>query len=337
MHTETPNVMTYLAKRKQLKGGERVKILVTGGAGFIGSHIVDKLIREKFKVVNVDNFSTGKRKNVNQQARTYNCDITNSKEMNQVFETEKPDIVIHHAAQISIQHSLNAPEFDATVNIVGTLVLLQCCVRHNVKKIIYASSAAVYGDPLYLPVNEEHQLNLLSPYGISKHTPEHYICMFKELYGLDYTILRYSNAYGPRQDAQGEGGVVSIFIDRILLEEPVVIYGDGYQTRDFIYVEDIAIANLAALEKGSNEIINISTNSQTSIKDLLNILCDLDGLYIDSDYQPTRQGDIKHSYLDNNKALLKLDWYPKYSLIEGLNRTLSYYKAEQNMVTILAK
>lgn len=307
-----------------------MKVLVTGGAGFIGSHIVDKLVQENYKVVIVDNFSTGKRENINQHARTYKCDITNVKQLNDVFKAEKPEVVIHHAAQINVQHSLSIPTTDATVNILGTLNLLQCCVCHNVKKIIYASSSAVYGNPKYLPIDEKHTLIPLSPYGISKHTPEHYISIFKELYGMEYTILRYANAYGPRQDSKGEGGVVSIFIDRMLEEKQIVIYGDGSQTRDFIFVEDIAVANVLAIKNGSNKIINISTNLQTSVKDLLDLLCVLNNSYMKPNYQLARQGDIRKSYLDNNKALNELAWQPRYSLFEGLQRTLSYYKTNKN-------
>ena len=314
-----------------------MKILVTGGAGFIGSHIVDRLILEKFKVIVVDNFSSGKRENVNQQAKVNQCDITNSIKLDSIFEVVKPEVVIHHAAQISVQHSLNYPNNDANVNVIGTLNVLQKCVKHSVKKIIYASSAAVYGDPKYLPVDEEHPLNPLSPYGISKHTPEHYISMFNELYGLDYTILRYANVYGPRQDAEGEGGVVSIFVDRILQQKPISIFGDGCQTRDFIYVEDIAEANLLAIKNGSREVINISTNSQTSVNELLKVLSVINSTFIEPDYQLIRLGDIRHSYLDNNKAQNKLSWQPRYTLFEGLDRTLRYYKTDRNEVADLAK
>ena len=314
-----------------------MKILVTGGAGFIGSHIVDRLILEKFKVIVVDNFSSGKRENVNQQAKVNQCDITNSIKLDSIFEVVKPEVVIHHAAQISVQNSLNYPNNDANVNVIGTLNVLQKCVKHSVKKIIYASSAAVYGDPKYLPVDEEHPLNPLSPYGISKHTPEHYISMFNELYGLDYTILRYANVYGPRQDAEGEGGVVSIFVDRILQQKPISIFGDGCQTRDFIYVEDIAEANLLAIKNGSREVINISTNSQTSVNELLKVLSVINSTFIEPDYQLIRLGDIRHSYLDNNKAQNKLSWQPRYTLFEGLDRTLRYYKTDRNEVADLAK
>ena len=310
---------------------------MTGGAGFIGSHIVDRLVLEKFKVIVVDNFSSGKRENLNQLAKVNQCDITNSIKLDSIFEVVKPEVVIHHAAQISVQNSLNYPNNDANVNVIGTLNVLQKCVKHSVKKIIYASSAAVYGDPKYLPVDEEHPLNPLSPYGISKHTPEHYISMFNELYGLDYTILRYANVYGPRQDAEGEGGVVSIFVDRILQQKPISIFGDGCQTRDFIYVEDIAEANLLAIKNGSREVINISTNSQTSVNELLKVLSVINSTFIEPDYQLIRLGDIRHSYLDNNKAQNKLSWQPRYTLFEGLDRTLRYYKTDRNEVADLAK
>ncbi|SDI00238.1 NAD-dependent epimerase/dehydratase family protein [Desulfosporosinus hippei] len=314
-----------------------MKILVTGGAGFIGSHVVDKLIWEKFEVIVVDDFSTGKQENVNPKARIYPCDITNSIKLYSIFETEKPEIVIHHAAQISVQDSFNSPNRDADVNVIGTLNVLQNCIKHGINKLIYASSAAVYGDPRYLPIDEEHPLNPLSPYGISKHTPEHYIGMFNELYGLDYTILRYANVYGPRQDAEGEGGVVAIFIDRILRGQGIAIFGNGSQTRDFIYVKDIAEANLAAIPRGSCEIINISTNLETSVNDLFRALCVISSSFRQPDYQPERLGDIRHSYLDNKKAQSKLNWQPKYTLFDGLARTFDYYKADRSEVVELAK
>lgn len=314
-----------------------MRVLVTGGAGFIGSHIVDRLVWEKFEVSVVDNFSTGKRVNVNPKAKIYSCNITNSIKLDSIFEAVKPEVVIHHAAQINIEKSLNSACDDANVNILGTLNILQSCVKHCIEKITYASSAAVYGDPKYLPIDEEHPLSPLSPYGVSKHAPEHYINMYKELYGLDFTILRYANVYGPRQDAEGEGGVVSIFVDRIIQEKPVSIFGDGYQTRDFVYVKDIAEANLLAIKNGSGQIMNISTNSQTSVRDLFRVLSVINNTYVEPEYQPSRLGDIRDSYLDNKKAQDELGWQPKYDLFDGLERTLSYYKADRNMVADLAK
>lgn len=301
------------------------KVLVTGGAGFIGSNIVDKLIDEKYYVVVIDNLSTGKIENINKAAVFYGCDITDLERLKIIFRTEEPDYVIHHAAQISVQNSVSNPSNDAKNNILGTLNLLECCREFGVKKIIYASSAAVYGDPEYLPIDEKYSVNPLSPYGISKHTPEHYMEMYAELYGLNYTVLRYSNAYGPRQDPLGEGGVVAIFTNNLLLGKPLVIYGDGKQTRDFIYVEDIAKANIIALSRGDREIYNISTSSQTSVNELSEILNEINQSVIKPVYLPERHGDIKDSYLSNEKALNQLGWKPEFSLYQGLELTLRYY------------
>lgn len=302
-----------------------MNILVTGGAGFIGSNIVDLLIDNGYDVIVVDNMSTGKKENINKKARFYNIDITDD-DLYKVFEDEKIDIVIHHAAQIDIQRSINDPVFDAKVNIVGTINLLECCIRYGIKKIVYASSAAVYGDPEYLGVDEEHKVNPISYYGISKHTPEHYIKVYNELYGLKYTILRYANVYGIRQDPKGEGGVISIFIDKMLNGERPVIFGDGNQTRDFIYVKDVAKANLLALEKGDNEIINISTNKATTINELVEIMNKFMEEPLKPIYKEPRKGDILHSYLDNKKAKDVLGWKPDYELEDGLKETIEYYK-----------
>ncbi|NLI92084.1 MAG: SDR family oxidoreductase [Peptococcaceae bacterium] len=301
------------------------KVLVTGGAGFIGSHIVDKLIEEKHQVVVVDNLSTGKLKNVNKAAIFFKGDITETEKIIKIFRAEEPEYVIHHAAQISVQNSLQDPYFDATINILGTLNILQCCKDYGVKKIIYASSAAVYGDPKFLPIDEIHHINPLSPYGISKHTPEHFMKMYAKLFGLNYTVLRYSNVYGPRQDPQGEGGVVSIFMNNLLQGKPLIIYGDGNQTRDFIYVEDIAKANIIALSKGDREIFNICTTSQTSVNQLVQVLNQINQSNVRPVYHPQRQGDIKDSYLSNKKALSELYWKPEFSLYRGLELTYKYY------------
>lgn len=303
-----------------------MKVLVTGGAGFIGSHIVDHLIKNKHEAVIIDNMSTGKEENINPSSVFYRVDIMDYKSLEKVFNDEKPDYVIHHAAQINIQNSILDPTFDAEINIVGTINLLRCCVKFDTKKIIYASSAAVYGNPVYLGIDEEHPVKPLSFYGISKHTPEHYFEAFSDLYNLKFTILRYSNAYGIRQDPKGEGGVVSIFVDKLLTNKTPVIFGDGTQTRDFIYVEDIALANLAAIHSGDGEIVNISINQPTSLIELLKMMNEICGTSINPIHTEAKQGDIKTSYLINSKAKQILSWEPIYSLHEGLRLTMEYYR-----------
>lgn len=302
-----------------------MKVLVTGGAGFIGSHIVDLLIENGYEVVIVDNLSTGKKEFINKKAIFYKKDITDD-DLYEIFEKEKPDYVIHQAAQIDVQKSIDNPVFDAKVNVLGTVNLLECCRKSGVKKVIYASSAAVYGNPEYLPIDEKHKVNPISYYGISKHTAEHYFEVYSQLYGLKYTILRYANVYGIRQDPKGEGGVISIFIDKMLKSERPIIFGDGNQTRDFVYVKDVAKANLLALEKGDNEVVNISTNKPTSINELVEIMNKIMNISLEPIYTEPRKGDIVHSYLDNKKALDVLGWKPEYSLEDGLKETIEYYK-----------
>lgn len=303
-----------------------MKILVTGGAGFIASHIADKLVELKHDVVVVDNLSTGKREYINSQARFYKCDITDYERLKLAFYIEEPEIVIHHAAQIDVQTSLKRPSFDAQNNIIGTINILECCRKLNVRKIIYPSSAAVYGNPQYLPVDEEHPIKPISFYGISKYTPEYYIRVYSELYGIKYTIFRYSNVYGIRQDPKGEGGVVSIFVDRLLKGETPFIYGDGEQTRDFIYVKDVAKANVLALDRGDNQIIDISTNNPVTINELYKIMKEISGSSVGVEHKVAREGDILHSYLDNKKALKYLGWKPEYDIENGLNETIGYYR-----------
>ncbi|MBM7622993.1 SDR family oxidoreductase [Sporohalobacter salinus] len=302
-----------------------MKVLVTGGAGFIGSHIVDELIKEGADVIVVDNLSTGCLDNVNSKAKFYEIDIRDE-ELKGVFAEQDIDYVIHQAAQIDIQKSIQEPTFDAQNNIEGTINLLEACREYKVKKIIYASSAAVYGSPEYLGIDEEHPVKPISLYGISKHTPEHYIKTYKQLYDLDYTILRYANVYGPRQDPKGEGGVISIFVDAMLEGKKPTIFGDGQQTRDFIYVKDIAQANLAALKRADNKVLNISCHTQTSINELVTEMNQILGSNLEADYEDERPGDIRHSYLTNQKAIKQLDWQPEYDLETGLRRTLTYYQ-----------
>lgn len=303
-----------------------MKVLVTGGAGFIASHIVDMLVELKHDVCVVDNLYSGKEENINKKARFYKCDITNYEALRLVFSIEKPEIVIHHAAQIDIQTSLRKPAFDANNNIIGTINLLECCRKCKVRKIIYPSSAAVYGDPKYLPIDEEHPIEPISFYGISKHAPVYYIKVYSKLYGLKYTIFRYANVYGVRQDPKGEGGVISIFTDKLLKDEAPCIFGDGEQTRDFVYVKDVAKANILALDKGDNEVINISTNKPITINELFEMMKRISKSNIDAEYKPVRKGDILYSYLKNDKAKDILGWVNDYSIEKGLIETINYYK-----------
>lgn len=318
--------MIYILDSFKFREGDYLMstVLVTGGAGFIGSHIVDKLIGKGYRVIVVDNLYTGKMDNVNKRAKFYKADIRDKK-LYQIFETERPEFVFHQAAQINICESINNPRFDADINIIGTINMLECCRKTNVKKIIYASSAAVYGNPKYLGVDEKHRINPISYYGISKFTPEQYIKAYNELYGLKYTILRYANVYGIRQEPKGEGGVISIFLDKMLRGEKSVIYGDGKQTRDFIYVDDITRANILALKNGDNDIFNIGTSVETSINDLFQTMNRLIGNSI-ALYRKTREGDILHSFFDITKSKKILEWEPKYTLYAGLNETIEYYR-----------
>jgi UDP-glucose 4-epimerase len=302
-------------------------ILVTGGAGFIGSHIVDELIKSGHHVHILDNLSTGRTENLNPQAVFHQGDLLDHG-LAEAFTAARPEVVIHHAAQIDVQTSLTNPFLDAKINILGTIAVLEQCREHCVRKLIYASSAAVYGTPQYLGVDEAHPVKPLSFYGISKHTPELYIESFASLYDLDYTILRYANVYGVRQDPKGEGGVVSIFVDKLLEGKQPLIFGDGEQTRDFIYVKDIVRANMAALSKGSRRLYNISWNEQTSVNELLKEMCEISGRSFKPIYAPARVGDIVHSRLDNRAALTGLEWSPEYTLRDGLRETFDYYKVQ---------
>lgn len=300
-----------------------MKVLVTGGAGFIGSHIVDKLLESSYQVIIVDNLSTGREENLNQSAKFYKSDLRSRQDLQDIFALERPDYVVHHAAQIDVQASLSNPVFDAETNIVGTINLLTCCADYQVRKITYASSAAVYGNPQYLPVDEQHSIQPMSYYGISKHVPEHYIRVFAKLHGFGYTILRYANVYGERQDPKGEAGVISIFIDKLLENVAPFIYGAGEQTRDFIYVKDVAAANLAALDCQENEVFNVSTNTETSVNELFSLLSNLLGKEIGPVYKDPRPGDIENSYLDNEKIRRVLGWRPQYDLFSGLEQTVA--------------
>ena len=301
-----------------------MRVLVTGGAGFIGSHIVEHLLEAGHEALVLDNFSTGRRENLITGVPVYEMDIINP-EITEVFRRVQPEAVIHQAAQVAVPVSLKDPVLDAQVNIIGTLNLLEACRTHGVSKVIFASSAAVYGNPAYLPVDEQHPVGPLSGYGVAKHAVEKYLEVYRELYGLKWTALRYANVYGPRQDALGEGGVVAIFINKLLQNQCPVIFGDGEQTRDFVYVKDVAAANVRALTFGDNRLFNISTGKASTVNELLLLLQQAIGSSLLGEYGPPRSGDILHSYLDQRRAAAELDWVPRYALDQGIKETVEFY------------
>jgi UDP-glucose 4-epimerase len=301
-----------------------MKVLVTGGKGFIGLHLVEKLVNQNMQVAVIDNLATSKKGMLPKNVKLYKENIVN-KCIEDIFKIENPDYVIHFAAQVSVQRSLEKPYQDCMANVAGTINLLENCIKSNVKRIIFASSAAVYGEPSYLPIDELHPKQSLSFYSLSKNTAEEYIKMFHKQFGLKYSILRFSNVFGPGQNAEGEAGVISIFIDRLLKGIPPVVFG-GEQTRDFVYVKDVVRAIMAALQISENGIYNISTNTETSVKELLTILADILNVRGTAEYKPPRAGDIVRSKLDNRKAADILGWIPKYSLKEGLQKTIETAK-----------
>ena len=301
-----------------------MKVLVTGGAGFIGSHIVDQLLAEGHQVVVVDDLSTGSLDNVNPQASFVRLSVLDG-ELLGLFAREKFDAALHLAAQTIVGSSLEHPDIDARVNVLGTLQVLEGCRQHGVERIIFASTAAVYGDVTELPVPEEAPGQPASFYGLSKLTAERYIQMYHALYGLNYLILRYANVYGERQGDRGEGGVVSIFAGCLCRNNRLNIYGDGGQTRDFVYVGDVAAANVAAVTTPqTNRILNISSQTETSVNELASLFAEIAGEAACPAYHPARSGDILRSTLRNREACAALDWQPRIVLREGLERT---YKA----------
>jgi UDP-glucose 4-epimerase len=305
-------------------GDIKMKAIVTGGAGFIGSHLVGELISEGFDVHIIDNISTGKMEHVHPKAILHVLDLR-SPDIRDLIINEKPDIVFHLAAQVDVLKSIQDPEYDSQVNIMGTVNLLQACSESSsVKKIIYSSSSAVYGDHKADRLLETFDTKPISYYGVSKLTPESYLRIYQQLYGLSYTVLRYANVYGPNQTPKGEGGVVAIFLDRIKKGLPIIIHGEGEQTRDFVYVKDVVKANLAAIQKGENEIINISTANPTTVNQLAHILSKIHDKQIIIRNSKARPGDIEHSCLDNSKADKILHWSPIYSIDQGLKETYDF-------------
>jgi UDP-glucose 4-epimerase len=306
-----------------------VKILVTGAAGFVGSHVADAYVEAGHEVVAVDDLSRGRKENINPKCRFYSCDIRDRRTIENIFSGEKPVVVNHHAAQMDVRRGVREPIFDAQVNILGGINLIEAAVANGVKRFIYVGTAgAGYGEPDRMPVPEDYPINPITPYGISKHTIEHYLFTFRFLYGLDYVVLRYGNVYGPRQSSQGEAGVFAIFSEQMLRGGQPVIYGDGTKIRDYVYISDVVAANMAALERGSNEIFNISSGVETTDQEVFDLVRELLGKSIQPRYIPRRPGEIDRICLDVSKAERLLEWKPQVTLAEGARRTVAHFQKE---------
>lgn len=306
------------------------KILVTGGAGFIGSHVVDLFLENRFEVVVLDDLSTGRASNLNPAAKFYQMDIRDP-QVREIFETERPDFVSHHAAQMDVRRSVAQPLFDADVNILGSINLIESAKEFGVKRFIYISTGgAVYGEPEYVPCDEAHPINPICQYGASKHTVEHYLFMYHVNYGLKYTVLRYPNVFGPRQDPHGEAGVVAIFTGKMMAGEPVVVNGDGEQTRDFVYVSDCAQANyLAATVVHQPGIYNVGWGMPTSVNQIFAALAKATEYALPAGYGPAKVGETHRIFLDASKARKDLGWSATVSLDEGMRKTVEYFKVAE--------
>ncbi|MBS4027406.1 MAG: NAD-dependent epimerase/dehydratase family protein [Ignavibacteriales bacterium] len=303
-----------------------MKILVTGGAGFIASHIVDAYINAGHNVSVVDNLSTGFEKNVNPKAKFFKIDIR-SEELQSVFAEFRPDIVNHHAAQMDVRKSVADPSFDAQINILGGINLLECCKEYDVKKFIFASTGgAIYGEQDYFPADEQHPQRPLSPYGIAKLTTEKYLFYYNQVFGLNYTALRYANVYGPRQSTMGEAGVVAIFASKLLKGEQPIINGDGMQTRDYVFVEDVVQANLLVLNDSASTEYNIGTGIETNVNELFNTIKKICNSNAEEKHGEAKAGEQKRSVLTSKKISEKLGWKQTVKVEEGLNRTVEYFK-----------
>lgn len=302
-----------------------MKISVTGGAGFIGSHLVDRLIEQGHTVQVIDNLSTGSLSNVNEKAQFLNMDIRNS-ELTKVWAEFKPDYVFHEAAQTMVPVSMKDPALDCDVNLMGLINVLNSCVQNGVKKIIMPSSAAVYGDLDSLPLDETMAGKPSSFYGLTKLTTESYLELYAKNFNLPYICFRYANVYGPRQGHGGEGGVISIYCEHLQKGQDLAIFGDGEQTRDFVYVDDVVEANLLALEKPEvTGIYNVSTEKSTSLNELIGHFKDIVGKSFTVNYEAERAGDIKHSLLSIQKVHKDLAYSPKTELRDGLEKTYNYF------------
>jgi len=302
------------------------KILVTGGAGFIGSHIADALISRGHRVVVVDNLSAGKKENLNSKARFYKIDIRD-KNLEGIFRKERPDFVCHQAAHIDLRQSVRDPIFDAENNIIGSLNILQNCVRSKIKKIVFASTGgALYGDAKIIPTPETYPAMPVSPYGVAKFSVERYLYYYYKIFNLPFVALRYSNVYGPRQSADGEAGVVAIFTKKMLSGGQPVIFGDGRQTRDYVFASDVARANLLALKGKKIGFRNVGTGVETSVNQLFRELAKITGARVKEIHVPAAPGEQRKSCLDFSKIRRELGWRPTVALDAGLEKTVEWFK-----------
>lgn len=302
------------------------KILITGGAGFIGSRISARFIKEGYQVHILDNLVTGNEKNIAPEAVFHKMDLGDPA-LDALFAAEKFDFVCHHAAQIDVRKSVEVPAYDATVNVLGSLNLLENCRKYNIKKLVYASTGgAVYGEPKYLPCDENHPIKPLCPYGITKHTVEHYIELYHMLYGLQYTILRYPNVYGHFQNPYGEAGVNAIFIGMMIRGITPTIFGSGEQTRDFVFVDDVVEGNWLALHSDKNDIFNLGWGIPISVNLIYNLLRKITGYDHDAIYAPERAGEVDKIYLCADKIKKELGWVPKVDFEQGLTITTEWFK-----------
>lgn len=304
-----------------------MKILVTGGAGFIGSHVADALVGEEHEVHVLDDFSSGKEENVPEQAALHRLDVR-SDHVKDLFEEERFDVVVHHAAQMDVRKSVADPGFDASVNVIGFLNLMEAGRASGLRKVIFASTGgAIYGEPDFTPQSEDHPLRPLSPYGITKLCTERYLYYYKQQYGIDYVALRYANVYGPRQNPHGEAGVVAIFTERLLDEQQPVIYGDGEQTRDYVFVGDVVRANLAALHYAGSGVFNVGTATETSVNELFRLLSSKINPDVPERHGEAKPGEQKRSVLDYRHAQQDLGWRPETPLADGLEQTVTWFRA----------
>src|SRR5579872_2627738 len=307
-----------------------MRILVTGGAGFIGSHIVDTFVDAGHDAAILDSFwpqGGGRRANLNPKARLYEIDIRDGAAVADVFSSFKPDALSMHAAQHSVAISTQDPVYDAEVNVKGLITLLQAAVAHQVQKVLFASSAATYGTPQYLPIDEKHPQLPESPYGITKMVAEHYLRYYASAHGLRFTALRYGNVYGPRQDPNGEAGVIAIFTGRIIAGEPIRVDWDGEQQKDFVYVGDVARAGLLALDKGDGTCLNIGTGIGTSVNALHSAIAAQVGRDVEVVRAPKRAGDVRTCVFAVDAAKRELSWEPQTPLAAGIKATVEYFRS----------